>query len=54
MTSHAGGTGQPTAESDVRRLGRWLAIVGVVFLLLAVLAVLAMVFLGSHSMATRN
>jgi hypothetical protein len=54
MPSNTGGTGHRTAESDFRRLGRWLAIVGVVFVLLAVFVVLAMLFLGSHSVADQG
>ena len=38
-------------SSDFRRLGRWLVVVGTVALVLALLVVLAMLFLGSHSVA---
>ena len=41
-----------STASDFRRLGRWLVVLGAVAVVLAVLVIIAMVFLGSHSTAT--
>lgn len=41
-----------STASDFRRLGRWLAVVGAVALLIGLAVVIAMLFFGSHSVAT--